>query len=210
VRGLIGETWRLLRSHGRRLLVVALVFLVPANLAVAYAREDSETLGLTADLVFALVGYAWIYGALVATIARPSRSAVEPYGRTVDRLPALVIANFVALLAILVGLLLLIVPGLLISARWIAANPLIVIDRRGPFAALEGSNRLIRGRTWTVVGAFVIVALTAAALALPGWIIGWIADPAWAVGLAIALGDVVFTLPVIALMFAAYRQAQAL
>ena len=210
MRGLIGETWRLVRSHGRQLLMVALVFLVPANLALAYAWDDSETFGLAAQMAFGLIGYAWIYGALLAAIARPSRSALEPYGRTVDRVPALVVANFVALIAVLVGLFLLVVPGLLIAARWIVATPLIVIDRRGPLAALEGSNGLVRGRTWTVVGAFVIVVLGTAALALPGWLIGWLAEPAWAVGLGFALGDAVFTLPLIALTFAVYRQAQAL
>jgi hypothetical protein len=192
------------------MLIVALILLVPANLALAYARDDSETFGLVAEAAFGLIGYAWIYGALLATIARPSRSAVEPYSRTVDRLPALILANFVALIVVLVGFLLFIVPGLLIAARWIAATPLIVVDRRGALAALEGSNGLVRGRTWTVVGALVIVVLATVVFALPGWLIGWFAEAPWAVGLGLALGDVIFTLPLIALTFAVYRQAQAL
>ena len=90
MRGLIGETWRLLRTHGPAMLLVALVFLVPAELAVAYAKEDSDDLGVAAYVALALIGYAWVYGALIATISRRDRSPLEPYGRTVDRVPALV------------------------------------------------------------------------------------------------------------------------
>ena len=49
MRGLIGETWRLLRTHGPAMVLVALVLLVPAELAVAHAAEDSESLGVAAS-----------------------------------------------------------------------------------------------------------------------------------------------------------------
>ena len=97
MRGLIGETWRLLRAHGPSDgCSSALVFLVPAELAVAYATEDSEGFGVAAYAALALIGYAWVYGALIATISRRTRSPLEPYGRTVDRVPRLVAGNFVA------------------------------------------------------------------------------------------------------------------
>ena len=209
MRGLIGETWRLLRAHGLAMLLVALVLLVPAELAVAYAYEDSDDFGIAAYVALSLIGYAWVYGALIATISRRVRSPLEPYGRTVDRLPALVVANFVAGLAILLGLILLIVPGLLIAARWSAAGPMIVLDRQRPLQAFETSNGLIRGRTWTVVGAGVIVLLLAFLLAAPGAAIAELAEPAWAVGLGNALLDVGVNLPTAALAYAIYRQVQA-
>lgn len=111
MRGLIGETWRLLRTHGPAMLLVALVLLVPAELAVAYASEDSESLGIAAAAGLSFVGYAWVYGALIATISRRARSPLEPYGRTVDRVPVLVLASFVMFfLAPVIGL-----PALLLS-----------------------------------------------------------------------------------------------
>jgi hypothetical protein len=191
------------------MLVVALVFLVPAELAVAYATEDSERFGLLAAFALALIGYAWVYGALIATISRPTRSPLEPYGRTVDRVPALVVASFLAGLAIVLGLLLLIVPGLLIAARLSAATPLIVLDRLGSFKALETSNEFVRGRTWTVVGAVLIVLMIALALAAPGALIAEVAEPTWAKGLGNALLDVGLDLPIAALSYAIYRQLRA-
>lgn len=181
---------------------------MPAELAVAYATEDNESFGLAAAFALALIGYAWVYGALIATISRPTRSPLEPYGRTVDRVPALVVSSFVAGLAILLGLVLLIVPGLLIAARFSAATPLIVLERLGPFEALETSNGLVRGRTWTLARAVLIVLLMAFVLAAPGALIAQLAESTWAQGLGNALLDVGLDLPIAALSYAIYRQAR--
>jgi hypothetical protein len=210
VRGLIGETWRLVRAHGRAMLLVALVFLLPAELAVAHVQEDSQGFGIAASVVLGLVGYAWVYGALVATIARRVRSPLEPYGRTVDRLPTLVVTNFVAGFATLLALLLLIVPGLLLSARWSVAGPLIVLEGNGPFEALQTSNGLVRGRTWQVVGAGLLALLIAIVLALPGALIIEGTDSPWIFGLGNALLDAGLYLPLAAFTYATYRQASGL
>ena len=191
------------------MVLVGLVFLVPAELAVAHAQEDHESLGIVANVALALIGYAWVYGALVATIARRARSPLEPYGRTVDRLPTLVVYNFVAGLATTLALLLLIVPGLLLGARWSAAGPLIVLEGQGPFEALETSNGLVRGRTWQVVGAGVLALLVAITLAIPGAVITAFADSTWVIGLGNALLGVGVYLPLSSFSYAVYRQAQA-
>jgi hypothetical protein len=201
---------RLVLAHGRAMLLVALVFLVPAELAVAHAQEDSQGFGIAAYVALGLVGYAWVYGALVATIARPVRSPLEPYGRAVDRLPTLVVTNFVAGLAMVLALLLLIVPGLLLSARWSAAGPLIVLEGQGPFEALETSNGLVRGRTWNVVGAGLLALLIAIVLALPGALIIEGTDSTWILGLGNALLDAGLYLPLAAFTYATYRQARGL
>jgi hypothetical protein len=191
------------------MVLVGLVFLVPAELAVAHAQEDHESLGIVANVALALIGYAWVYGALVATIARRARSPLEPYGRTVDRLPSLVVYNFVAGLATTLALLLLIVPGLLLGARWSAAGPLIVLEGQGAFEALETSNGLVRGRTWQVVGAGVLALLVAITLAIPGAVITAFADSTWVIGLGNALLGVGVYLSLSSFSYAVYRQAQA-
>jgi len=155
-----------------------------------------------------VIGYAWVYGALIATISRPTRSPLEPYGRTIDRLPALVVASFVGGLAIVLGLILLIVPGLLIAARWSAGTPLIVLERLGPFEALATSNGLVRGRTWTVARAVLIVLLIGIVLAVPGGLISELAKPTWAKGLGNVLLNVGLDLPLAALSYAIYRQTR--
>ncbi len=189
-------------------MLVALLFVIPAELALAHALEDSETVGVVASVLIGLIGYSWVYAALIATLARRTRSPLEPYGRTVDRLPALALANLTAGLATVLGLLLLIVPGLLLAARWSTAGPLIVLERKGPFEALEMSNGLIRGRTWPVVGAGLIVVLASVVLALPGAMIAQFAESPWTRGLGNALLDIALYVPAAALAYATYRQAE--
>lgn len=190
------------------MLLVALVLLVPAEVATAYAGEDSQALGLGAYLTLTLVGYPWAYGAMTVTLARSARSPLEPYGRTVDRVPALVLLNFAAGLAVGLALLLLIVPGLLLGARWSAAGPLVALERQGPFQALETSNGLVRGRTWSVVGAFVIVFLVSALVSIPA-VFATLSETTWISGLAAAAFDVTLFLPLTAFVYAVYRTARA-
>jgi hypothetical protein len=209
VRGLIGETWRLVRSHGRAMLLVAFTFLVPAELAVAYASEDSQTVGLLARLALYLVGYSWVFGALLVTIDSRGRPPLEPYGRTVDRVPSLTLANLVVGVGVAIGLLLLIVPGLLLAARWSAVIALITLEQKGPIEAFETSNGLVRGRTWPVVGALGLVLLACLALAAPGLLIVELADSTWARGLGEVLADLAIFIPSTALTYAIYRRARA-
>jgi hypothetical protein len=189
------------------MLLAALVFLLPAEVAVAYAGEDSRTLGVVAYVALGLVGYPWAYAAMTAAIARGRRSPLEPYGRTVDRLPVLVLVNFAAGIALVIATLLLIIPGLLLAARWCAAGPLIVLERHGPFAALETSNRLVRGRTWRVVGALVIVFFFAVIVSIPATAAS-LSETTWVAGLGAAALDATLFVPLTAFTYAVYRMTQ--
>lgn len=191
------------------LLPVALVFLVPAELALAYARDDGEEAGLIATLLLYVVGYTWVNAALYAALNRPTRRPTAPYGAAVDRIPALVLLSLVVFIPLVVGFLLLIVPGLLLSARWAAAGPLLVLDHLGPIAALERSNELVRGRTWSVVGAGVVITLLAFALSIPGLAIAELASDPWAKAIGEMLIDIALFLPLAAFTYAVYRRAQA-
>jgi hypothetical protein len=210
VRGLIGETWRLLRSRLAALLAVALVLLIPAELAFAYAREDSESARVIGVLLLYLVGYTWVVGALYSTLIRPPGRPFRPYGAIVDRLPALVLLNLVVTIPLAVGLLLLVIPGLLLAARWSASGALVTLDGQGPIGALERSNELVRGRTWSVVGAGVLVTLAALLAAIPGLVVVGVAESPWAGALGEVLVDIALFIPLTTFSYTVYRQAQAL
>jgi hypothetical protein len=194
--------------HARVLVPVALLFLVPAELAVAYAKEDGETAGVIAVVLLYLVGYTWTAAALYAVLDRPERRSWTAYGAVVDRVPLLVLLNLIVVVPLVVAFLLLIVPGLLLSARWTAAGPLLVLDRLGPLAALEKSNELVRGRTWSVVEAGVVIALLAVLLSIPGLVIAEVASDPWANALGEVLVDIALFVPLTGFTYAVYRQAR--
>jgi hypothetical protein len=105
------------------------------------------------------------------------------------------------------GLLLLIIRGLLVYARWSAASPLIVIERQSPFQALEISNGLVRGRTWTVLGAVLVAFLLAFVAGLPLLLLAELTDPIWLDGIGNALFGVAVNLPTAALAYAIFARA---
>jgi hypothetical protein len=199
----------LLRSRLGALLAVALVLLVPAELAFAYAREDSENAGIVALVLLYVVGYTWVSAALYATLDRRATGPVRPYGAIVDRLPALVVLNLIVTIPVLVGLLLFVVPGLLLAARWSASGALVTLEREGPIRALELSNELVRGRTWSVVGAGVLVALAAIIVAVPGLVVTEVAESTWAKAVGEVVIDVALFLPLTVFSYAVFRQGRA-
>ncbi|HEX5308455.1 MAG TPA: hypothetical protein VFW38_05170 [Solirubrobacteraceae bacterium] len=60
-------------------------------------------------------------------------------------------------IGILVGLVLLIVPGLILWTMWAVAAPSLVIERKGALAAMRRSRELVRGHGWQVFGVILVV-----------------------------------------------------
>jgi hypothetical protein len=70
----------------------------------------------------------------------------------------------VTTVGILLGMIALVVPGLILMARWALVVPLIVLERAPWRLALSRSNELVRDRTRTVVAIFVLLTLIGLAL----------------------------------------------
>jgi hypothetical protein len=209
VRGLIAETFSLLGNRGLRMALVAAVLLVPAELALAHAHGDSEMLGLAATAFVSLIAYPWAFGAVYSLLGRPTGGVFTPYGAVLERAPALVAQNVLVGVSILIALLLLILPGVLLCARWSAAGALVVLDGHGPIKALGVSNGLVRGRTWTVAGAGVVIALVAFALAVPGFVVTETTSNEWVDGVGEAAIDLGLFLPLIAFAYVVYRSVRS-
>ena len=77
--------------------------------------------------------------------------AATPY------LGAVALASILAGIAIVIGLALVIVPGLYLITIWAVIVPVIVIERSGAIAAFGRSRELVRGRGWHVFATLVLV-----------------------------------------------------
>ena len=87
--------------------------------------------------------------------------------------------NFLSGLAILLGLVLLIVPGVYLMARWSAADAALLAEGEGVTAALGKSWEMTAPHLWPIIGALLVVYLPAFGLG---------------VGLGIAMGT---TMPIV-------------
>lgn len=83
---------------------------------------------------------------------------------------SLVIMTILFALAVGIGMVLLVIPGLILLVSLILATNLVVIEGKGPVAALSGSYRLVWGNWWRTVAiltvGFIIVVIIYFALAL--------------------------------------------
>jgi hypothetical protein len=72
-------------------------------------------------------------------------------------LGAVIVASLLAGIAIVIGLALIIAPGLYLITIWAVIVPVIVIERSGALASFGRSRELVRGRGWHVFGTLVLV-----------------------------------------------------
>ena len=173
VREVVAEVWRLfIRRFWRTLFIVALL-LAPLELGVALFDPDFSSvapswwwwIGISSAVT--LLVFPWVIGALVHDVGVGEGKAIDAYGHTAGRLPALIISAVVSTVAIVLGTIALVIPGLLLMARWALVVPLIVFEGVTWRESLSRSNELVRGRTWSVAGIFVVLTLIMLAIAIP-------------------------------------------
>jgi hypothetical protein len=119
-------------------------------------------------------------------------SAATPYIGT------LIILGIVAGVAIAIGLVLLIVPGLILLTIWSVAPPSVVVEDRGAIESLGRSRELVRGNGWNVFLSILIAYVIVIVISIVAGLIGSALGDAGRVILQ-AIGNVL-TAPVPALV----------
>jgi hypothetical protein len=206
----------------RFLLVVALLLFVPFGLVDALAEslveleteEDAsvgQVLGLAAGIMLhiATAAFGEVFYAGMAMAAVTESMEGKPrssIGRLLRSLPVgrLVAVDLISSFGLALGLVLLIVPGLILFARYVLAAPLLKIEGLSVGAAFRRSSELSRGHRWFVLvllgGLYLLTAGLTSVLqggaveaighSLPSdWaiavVVGVLVTPVWAVGLCV-------------------------
>jgi hypothetical protein len=194
IGGVLGEAWGLYKRFLWQFVLTALVVFAVLDLLSALAAAAARD-GVTAGLFWAViaftigvVGYFWVQAALVELVhdvrdGRADRSVGETYRAVQPRLPAVIAAGVLAAIAIGIGFLLLIVPGLFLLTIWSMLVPVIVIEGRSASEAFTRSREVVRGNGWSVLGliiiTFLLVAIASALIRLvfsplPDFLDNWI------------------------------------
>jgi hypothetical protein len=160
------EAAKIGRRHWWRILIVAVTVSVITTLAELLVDElvgqDSFPWSLIADLTassLSLIGAVFISGFLTKLVAhsqdsdqhhRPDHGislrrvlATLPWGR-------LIRADLLVALVVVIGLLLLVIPGLILFNFLALVGPIIEVENSKVIVALKRSARLVRGHFWTV------------------------------------------------------------
>ena len=163
--GVLSEAWAMYKAHWRHLLAIALVVYVAVGLVslVLSLLLDYWAAGILAALV-SLIATFWLQGALVKAVddvrdGRPDLSLGETFAGVRPQLVAIIVAGVLAALGVILGLILLIVPGLYLLTRWILIIPIIVLEGRTAGESFGRSWELVRGFAWNVFGVIVLTIL---------------------------------------------------
>ena len=175
------------RKHFTLVGLLVLVTTVPEAL-IRYGVADLAGTGLT--LVAAGPGFTSVRGLLlwllsvavgalltgslvyaVVDLQRAGRaSAGECLSRGLRVLPRVFLVSLLYTVAVFVGYVLLIVPGVIVSLIFAVCVPVAVLEGGGPFAALKRSYTLTKGHGWLLFITYFVWGLLIAVL---NWVVIW-------------------------------------
>lgn len=167
---ILRRTWDLYRSHLRHLVTIAAVVYVPMGVIAALLAMTGWP-GVVAANVLNTAALFLVQGAVVTTVAdvrdgRRDLGVVETLATAGRRLVPVAVAGVLATLGILLGLLLLIVPGLILLTWWLVISPVILLESSDVGASFGRSRALVHGHAWPVFGVVVLTLLVLLALGL--------------------------------------------
>jgi hypothetical protein len=162
--GVIGESWSAYKAHWRHLLSISFVVYLAVALLGALLVALLTWVGAILAAFISLVALFWLQAALVKAVedirdGRADLSLGETFESARPHLPAVLVAGILAALGIVIGLLLLIVPGLFLLTIWAVIIPVIVLENKSAGESFSRSRELVRGHGWGVFGVIVLMIL---------------------------------------------------
>ena len=146
---ILSGTMTLLRENARLAVTVIAVMAGAATLFdTVKGAASAGNVGLSIGSVFAQC--------LVTSTLLGERGLMAPGARGM-RFWAMIGLGIASSVAIGLGLVLLLVPGLILTVRWFAAVPALLGEELGVFAALGASWAATRGRFWPILGAVLAI-----------------------------------------------------
>jgi hypothetical protein len=162
--GVISEAWALYQRHWQHLIpIAALVYLAISVINLLFSQLAGVWGAVIASLL-SIVGLYWVQGALTKAVqdvrdGRADLSIGDTFQSVTDKIAPVAGASLLAALAIGIGFVLLIVPGLFLLTIWSLIVPVIVLENVGALASFGRSRAIVRGYGWNVFGVIVVTFL---------------------------------------------------
>jgi hypothetical protein len=151
------------KTFAKHLLAIAFVIYLGAAI-IEGLLALAGTVGFWLGFLVSVVALFLLQATLVKAVqdvrdGRADMSIKETVSAALPYLGPVAGASILAAIAIWIGLLLLIVPGLFLITIWAVIVPVIVIERSGALASFGRSRALVRGHGWHVFWTLVLVFL---------------------------------------------------
>jgi hypothetical protein len=160
--GVLDEAWRMYKTFARHLLAIAFVIYLAAAIITALLALAGGTIGLLLGSLVSIVAAFVLQATLVKAVqdvrdGHADLSIGETVRQALPFIASVAGASILAGIAITIGLILVIVPGLFLITIWAVIVPVIIIERSGALASFGRSRALVRGHGWHVFGTLVLV-----------------------------------------------------
>jgi hypothetical protein len=160
---IIGRAWEIYKSQFATLIVAAALVSLISLLAALL-------IGPFNGLVVFIVGI-FFTGAVVHLVkdledGRRDQELSSLFRGVAPVFWQLLAVSILAAIAIAIGFVLLIIPGLILITIWSVVAPVVVLEKPGVFAAFGRSRELVRGYGWPVFGTLVIAWLISFGVAI--------------------------------------------
>jgi len=190
---ILSAAWNLYAANAAKLIGVVAIYVVPLALLSALVRSlfdgsglfiglfvGAVTIGITFVMAFAVMG-AVTRAAAAATVGDPV-DVEGSYKWAFSHLGGIFVVAILAFLAILAGLILFVIPGLIIAIMLGMSVPAYVVEGKEGTDALSRSWDLVKGNFWHAVGVLLVTGLLTSIVSQAlnaigsGFVIDWITD----------------------------------
>jgi hypothetical protein len=173
----ISEAFAIYREHAGPLLGGAVIVIgIAAVINGLFAVSGSLALVLLGVVISILAGV--LYSGYVVKLVQDVRdgrrdfSVGELFSAAAPYIVTLLLNGLLAGIAIAIGFVLIIIPGLILITIWAVIAPSIVVEDKGVIEAFGRSRELVRGNGWNVFGAIVLAFLIVIAVSIVVGLIG--------------------------------------
>jgi hypothetical protein len=137
------------------------IYLFLSLTALAAGQAFGGGAGIAASALITFLGYFWLQALHVLEVAG-GEEAARTFRRAARRLLPLIGASILAAVGLVIGFVVLVIPGLVLMVWWSVFVPAVVLEGHGPRAALRRSRELVRGHgikvfTTIVISAVIVV-----------------------------------------------------
>jgi hypothetical protein len=160
--GVLDEAWRMYKQFAKHLLAIAFVIYLGAAIITALLALAGGTVGILLGSLISIIAAFVLQATLVKAVqdvrdGRADLSISQTLNQAMPYIARVAGASILAGIAITIGLVLIIVPGLFLITIWAVIVPVIIIEQTGALASFGRSRNLVRGHGWHVFGTLVLV-----------------------------------------------------
>jgi len=170
VGGVIGRVWSIYVDQASVLMPAAAVVFVITGLLRQVLVAAGPGAALLAEVISLVAGMLFT-GMVVELVAdvqdgRRDATAGQLLRAVTPVLGQLILVGILYGVGVVIGFILLIVPGLILITIWSVSAPVVVLEHPGAVAALGRSRELVRGNGWQVFGVIFVLGILVLVVAL--------------------------------------------